>query len=1044
MTNQKQKTILLVEDDTVAMMVEVDLLKSFGYDVVTAKSGEEAVQIATGNDKIALILMDINLGPGMDGAEAAMQILGKRDLPIVFLTEHPEKEYVERVKEITRYGYVMKSSDKFVLQSSLEMAFELFEVVEMLRASEEIFNHFMKNSPIYVYFKDENIKAIRLSENFTKMLGKPISELLGKNMDDLFPSDLSKSMVADDKRVLKKGKKIEIEEELNGRVYSTIKFPIHREGKPACLAGFTIDITERKRTEKALLFKTMLLEAQSETSIDGILAVDNEGHAILFNKRFGEIWKIPRQILDTKDDKKMLEYVAKQLKDPAEFSRKVTYLYEHKDEKDRDEIEFADGRCFDRYSSPLISADGKNHGRIWYFRDITERKRMEMLLHERIKELNCLHGISTLMGRYNSSLDEILRGAVELIPPALQYPDITGARIVLKDRKFQTANFQKTAWVLAHDIVVHGKSVGCVEVCYLKPAPTDGPTFLKEEERLLNIIAERLGSFVERKKVEEALRASEVRYNALFTSAAEGILVADLKMEQFRYTNPTACRMFGYTEAELLRLRVADIHPKESLDHVIAEFEAMARGEKTMAPDIPCLRKDGTLFYVNISGVVMVLDDHHCNVGFFTDITKHKKAQEVLRQSEEKYRNLTENLSELVYRADPKTNAAIYVNKAVEGIYGYMVEEWLKDPMLWINTIHPDDKERVFAEVVKAQKKLESVIVAYRIIRKDKTVRWVENHVTWEKDRQGNAVSMNGLMYDITERKLMQEKILVSEKLAVMGRLTADMAHELNNPLAIVIGGSQLMLNRLGKKPQEIKFKSQLETVLRNARRCKSVVNNLLGYGRTIGKKEEVVNLPDLIREAIEDVNYQHDMSGIETVLNCAGFATQPSPEAPPRREGPAFSEASPKASSTNSPSRSPGRSASAERGASNAPANAKITGNRSALLSVFINLIRNSRQAMGEKGRLTITIEKEDAKHLRIEIHDTGIGISKKQKVKLFKPFTSGWKKGESSGLGLATSLGIIETHGGSMSAESEGIGKGATFTILLPCEFKSVKRIS
>jgi PAS domain S-box-containing protein len=103
-----------------------------------------------------------------------------------------------------------------------------------------------------VFFKDENIKTIKLSKNYTEMLGRPISELLGKNMDDLFPSDLAKSMVADDRRILKEGKTVEIEEAMNGRFYSTIKFPIYREGKPTYLAGFTIDITERKRAEDQL------------------------------------------------------------------------------------------------------------------------------------------------------------------------------------------------------------------------------------------------------------------------------------------------------------------------------------------------------------------------------------------------------------------------------------------------------------------------------------------------------------------------------------------------------------------------------------------------------------------------------------------------------------------------------------------------------------------------------------------------------------------------------------------------------------------------
>lgn len=116
----------------------------------------------------------------------------------------------------------------------------------------EMFKLFMKNSPIYVFFKDNQIRSIQLSDNYEKMLGKPLPELLGKTMNDLFPSDLAKSMVADDLRVLKKGKPIIIEEEFNGRFYTTTKFPIHEKGKPSYLAGYTIDITERKLAEDML------------------------------------------------------------------------------------------------------------------------------------------------------------------------------------------------------------------------------------------------------------------------------------------------------------------------------------------------------------------------------------------------------------------------------------------------------------------------------------------------------------------------------------------------------------------------------------------------------------------------------------------------------------------------------------------------------------------------------------------------------------------------------------------------------------------------
>jgi len=146
-------------------------------------------------------------------------------------------------------------------------------------------------------------------------------------------------------------------------------------------------LIERKKMEQLVAFKAMLLEASVETSIDGILAVDGSGHIILANRHFGELWNIPANILNGSDDAGMMEYVSKQLQDPGEFRRKVKYLYEHTEEKSTDEIEFADGRCFDRYSAPLRGTDGKYYGRIWYFHDITERRIMEREMRKRLNEL---------------------------------------------------------------------------------------------------------------------------------------------------------------------------------------------------------------------------------------------------------------------------------------------------------------------------------------------------------------------------------------------------------------------------------------------------------------------------------------------------------------------------------------------------------------------------------------------------------------------------------------------------------------------------------
>jgi PAS domain S-box-containing protein len=119
------------------------------------------------------------------------------------------------------------------------------QLTTRLKESEEIFQHFLYNSPVYIFFKDQDIRSKMLSKNFEQMIGRPINEIIGKTMDDLFPSDLAKKMIADDKIILSERKTIVVDEELNGRYYNTIKFPIIINGQPLYLAGFTTDITER-------------------------------------------------------------------------------------------------------------------------------------------------------------------------------------------------------------------------------------------------------------------------------------------------------------------------------------------------------------------------------------------------------------------------------------------------------------------------------------------------------------------------------------------------------------------------------------------------------------------------------------------------------------------------------------------------------------------------------------------------------------------------------------------------------------------------------
>ena len=181
-----------------------------------------------------------------------------------------------------------------------------------------------------------------------------------------------------------------------------------------------------------------------------------------------------------------------------------------------------------------------------------------------------------------------------------------------------------------------------------------------------------------RKRAGKELHETESSYKRLFVNASEGILVAELQTKQFIYANPALCRMFGYTEGEMLQLSVEDIHPKASMKHVLAEFDALARGKKTRAINIPCLRRDGSVFYANISNTSLVLDDVKCNVGFFIDNTEHQQAEEALQKSDRELKALFKSmlnafvLFESVFDQDGNfvSYRFVYINDAYERITG--------------------------------------------------------------------------------------------------------------------------------------------------------------------------------------------------------------------------------------------------------------------------------------------------------------------------------------------------------------------------------------
>lgn len=393
MNTQNKKTILLAEDELLIAMDEKALLEDNGYTVIAAHSGEDTVRLAAENSAISLVLMDIDLGDGMDGTEAARRILEIRDIPIVFLTSHAERDMVEKVRDITRYGYVIKNSGDFVLLSSIEMAFELFEAHRNMKENAERFRGVFETSPVGIAIVDTTDQRIlQTNPSFRDLVGYSAGELTDMTVRDVtHPDDWEHEVKIIHRRLDQSADEYDFEKRYirkngdvrNVRVRGGV---LHlRPGEPPLAIANVIDVTERRNMEEDLRRRETLLEKIFDILPVGLWFAGREGKLLRGNPAGVRIWGAePRVAPSEYGVFRARRLPSREEIAPDDWALAHTIREGMTITDELLEIDAFDGtkKVILNYTAPVFDDDGSVQGAIIVNQDVTARVRVETALRE--------------------------------------------------------------------------------------------------------------------------------------------------------------------------------------------------------------------------------------------------------------------------------------------------------------------------------------------------------------------------------------------------------------------------------------------------------------------------------------------------------------------------------------------------------------------------------------------------------------------------------------------------------------------------------------
>jgi PAS domain S-box-containing protein len=529
--------------------------------------------------------------------------------------------------------------------------------------------------------------------------------------------------------------------------------------------------------------------------------------------------------------------------------------------------------------------------------------------------------------------------------------------------------------------------------------PYECSLITKEEKRIEAILTSKLITYegekailgiicdiTERKQIEKQLKESEEKYRKQFETALDAIFLADAETGIIVDCNRAATELVGRKKSELMGKHQRILHPPEAIEDGFSRtFRKHRKEKKAQVLEDQIITKNGEIRDVLINATTFGLEGKKLIQATFHDITERKKTDEKLKESERKYRLLTENITDVIYIQDMNLSVT-YASPSVEKLSGYTPEELLK--LRPENFMTPESFERGVADFKEAiasaakEPDYEIPLKQYKYVRKDGSTFWGELKMKLLRDSNNNLVGVQGTLRDITERKeaekkldeMMNELVTINEKLGVIGRLTR---HDARNKLSVIANNVYLAKQKLAADDGALEFLGDVESAIDQMEKIFDFARNyeMLGV--------EDLSYMDVGKSVEEAAILLSGMKGAKLVNGCRGLAVMAD----------------------------------------------------SLLRQLFYNLIDNTLK-YGEKVSQIRVYYVEGEDQLKLVYEDDGVGIPENEKELIFK---EGY--GKSTGYGLYLIKKICEAYGWTVRETGEQ-GKGAQFTMTIPKTTKNGKK--